>query len=312
MGWSYNQIDVYLSDKPFQLDEMGVSNSWTRVSTYGLLRDRPAIKSSTNNSDKITIPGRPGELYSVVEKRSNAQISFEILVGDIWPHASLKASQNPWLNNVLNRTYYLKSILDTTKRIAYCEPGKTASDYFEVLNTTCEITDSDEKATLIKVTMDVYPFRYAFDSFPGTPANTAYISLPKNDTYEDRTNFTLPYSDCNPIFITDEYNDSTGYGLDIRMGCYVDEYNPVPGVGVVARNPAYSDATFKSVVQGKRVIIDTNKLMAYTSDNMPVNRYLTGDYELLRIKGKRLKIRVTNMSGAAMGVKMYPRRGIVI
>ena len=304
MGWSYNQIDVYLSDKPNQLGEVAVSDTWTRVSTYGLLRDRPAIKSSTNNSDKITIPGRPGELYSVIEKRSNAQISFEILVGDIWPHASLKASQNPWLNNVLNRTYYLKSILDTTKRIAYCEPGKTASDYFEVLNTTCEITDSDEKATLIKVTMDIYPFRYNFDGNLG-------VNIAGNSTYEQRVDFALPYSDCNPIFVTGVYGDNTGYDLNIQMGCYVDEYNPVPGVGVVARNPAYDASVFQAKVQGKSVIIDTNKLLAYNSANEPMNRYLTGDYELLRIKGNRLKIRVANMSGA-MPITFYSRRGIVI
>lgn len=302
MGWSYNQIDVYLSDSPNQLGETAIGPTWAQVSTYGLLRDRPAITSSTNNSDKIVIPGRPGELYSTVEKRSNAQFSFEVLVADAWPFASLKASSDQWLNNVYNRALYLKSYIESAKRVSYKEPGKQAIDYFEVLNTKCDITDSDEKAMLLKVTMDIYPFRYFFDG--NAPIELAYGMY--EDNPDNGNHFTRPISDCSPIYVTEPFPSSGSFALYLSVGSYLED-NTVLMESEVKLNPARA-TQFASAIAGKQLYIDTGKMLAYDSDGNPMNKYLQGDYQFIRIKGCSYKVRMNNLS--SVKIYCYSRRGI--
>lgn len=304
MGWSYNQIDVYLSDSPNLLEETAIGPTWTQVSTYGLLRDRPTITPSVNNSDKIVIPGRPGELYSTVEKRSNAQFSFEVLVADAWPFASLKASSDQWLNNVYNRATYLKSFIETAKRVSYKEPGKQAIDYFEVLNTKCDITDSDEKVMLLKVTMDIYPFRYYFD---GNARIQLAVGVPYEWRANDTPNFSRPFSTCCPIFVTEPFTNGQ-YAFHIGLGSYpYDGYEgPESFVDV---NPARV-TEWATAIAGKSLTIDTGKMLAYDNTGAPMNKYLTGDYAGLRPQGCSFKVRAGNNSSVV--VNMYTRRGINI
>lgn len=311
-GWAYNLIDLYISDKPNQLGETQISTVlWDQISLYGLMRGRPTLTPSTNNAQKQTIPGRPGELYSVVQQRSNAKLQFEILVADAWPFAELKAGDNPWLNNVFNRAYYIVDILNNAKRVSYKEPGKPATDYYEVISVTNEITDSDERAMLIKCTMEIYPFKFNFDG-------NEPINIDSGDVYEYLPINLRPYSECWPIFVSETISGSneypyltvTNYKREFKDGAwrYVQK-----STGSVYAPPEKREELNVELLLNK-LVIDTNKLQAYTSSEytdipVPMNKYLTGDYDSLRFMGNSY---ITINNTGTMSFELYTRRGIIV
>lgn len=310
-GWAYNLIDLYISDKPNQLGETQISTVlWDQISLYGLMRGRPTLTPSTNNAQKQTIPGRPGELYSVVQQRSNAKLQFEILVADAWPFAALKAGDNPWLNNVFNRAYYIVDILNNAKRVSYKEPGKPATDYYEVISVTNEITDSDERAMLIKCTMEIFPFKFSFD---GNEAHTIAANQQSPTTLLEWN--LHPYSVCWPIFVSDTFSGSS-YNVGIYVTCRrkIRGSSPVSfeqvSYGYVS-TPQDRLNTFGPAISGKKLIIDTNKMQAYDNSSTPnpMNKYLSGDYDKVRFAGG-CYIDIHNTSAVAFNI--YTRRGIAV
>lgn len=305
-GWKYNLIDLYVSNKPNQLGETAVNSDWEQISLYGLMRGRPTLTPSTNNSTKEQIPGRPGEIYSTVLKRSNAKIQFEILVADAWPFAELKAGNNEWLNNVYNRTFYILDILNNAKRVSYKEPGKTAYDYFEVASVTNEVSDADKKAAVIKCTMEIFPFKYEFDG------NQA-INITPYTLYEYQPINLRPHSECWPIFVSDTIRDSNEK-LHLMVACY-DKVTASSQVTYRLKSqgevevPDSKKAAFSTALNGKKAIIDTNNLQAYDNNSDPINRYFTGEYDKLRIPGNSY---VTVENTGTRTITMYTRRGIAI
>lgn len=307
-GWAYNLIDLYISDKPNQLGETQISTVlWDQISLYGLMRGRPTLTPSTNNAQKQTIPGRPGELYSVVQQRSNAKLQFEILVADAWPFAALKAGNNPWLNNVFNRAYYIVDILNNAKRVSYKEPGKPATDYYEVISVTNEITDSDERAMLIKCTIEIFPFKFSFDG------NEAHVVNAAGGVNKVEWNLK-PYSECWPVFTTNNFSDSSANNFNFVVTA---EERVISGSSVTYNTvrvghiyvPAERLYDFRNVMVGKSLIVDTNKLMAYNSDISPMNKYLYGDYDKLRFPGGCY---ITIQNNSTVTLYVYTRRGIAV
>lgn len=305
-GWKYNLIDLYVSNKPNQLGEIAINSEWEQISLYGLMRGRPTLTPSTNNTTKEQIPGRPGEIYSTVLKRSNAKIQFEILVADAWPFAELKAGNDEWLNNVYNRTFYILDILNNAKRVSYKEPGKTAYDYFEVVSVTNEVSDADKKAAVIKCTMEIFPFKYEFSG------NQA-INIVPYTLYEYQPINLRPHSECWPIFVSDTIRDSNEK-IYLTVACYdkvtVDDHTTyrLKSQGEVMV-PDSKKAAFSTALSGKKAIIDTNNLQAYDNNSEPINRYFTGEYDTLRIPGNSY---VTINNTSTRNITMYTRRGIAI
>lgn len=305
-GWKYNLIDLYVSNKPNQLGETAINSEWEQISLYGLMRGRPTLTPSTNNATKGQIPGRPGEIYSTVLKRSNAKIQFEILVADAWPFAELKAGNDEWLNNVYNRTFYILDILNNAKRVSYKEPGKTAYDYFEVVSVTNEVSDADKKAAVIKCTMEIFPFKYEFSG------NQA-ISIVPYTLYEYQPINLRPHSECWPIFVSDTISDANEK-IYLTVACY--DKITVSGHATYRLKsqgevmvPDSKKAAFSTALNGKKAIIDTNNLQAYDNNSEPINRYFTGEYDTLRIPGNSY---VTVENTGTRNITMYTRRGIAI
>jgi len=305
-GWKYNLIDLYVSNKPNQLGETAINSNWEQISLYGLMRGRPTLTPSTNSSTKEQIPGRPGEIYSTVLKRSNAKIQFEILVADAWPFAELKASNDDWLNNVYNRTFYILDILNNAKRVSYKEPGKTAYDYFEVVSVTNEVSDADEKAAVIKCTMEIFPFKYEFSG------NQA-INIVPYALYEYQPINLRPHSECWPIFVSDTIRDANEK-IHLMVACY-DKVTVSGQTTYTLKSqgevevPNSKKAAFSTALNGKKAIIDTNNMQAYDNNSDPINKYFTGEYDTLRIPGNSY---VTVENTGTRNITMYTRRGIAI
>lgn len=305
-GWKYNLIDLYVSNKPNQLGETAINDSWAQISLYGLMRGRPTLTPSTNNATKSQIPGRPGEVYSTVTNRSNAKLQFEILVADAWPFAELKQSDNEWLNNVYGRTFYILDILNSAKRVSYKEPGKTAYDYFEVVSVTNEISDADKKAAVIKCTMEIFPFKF---EFTGNQA----INIPDHTNYDYQPINLRPHSECWPVFISSTVSGQNEH-INLTVTCY-DKIISGEQVTYIQKSqghvevPTAKRAAFSTALSGKKAIIDTNRLQAYDDADNPINRYLTGDYDTLRIPGNSY-VSIDNLSSVT--ITMYTRRGIAI
>lgn len=305
-GWKYNLIDLYVSNKPNQLGETAINSEWEQISLYGLMRGRPTLTPSTNNATKDQIPGRPGELYSTVTKRSNAKLQFEILVADAWPFESLKRSDNEWLNNVYNRSFYILDILNNAKRVSYKEPGKTAYDYFEVVSITNEISDADKRAAVIKCTMEIFPFKFSFSGNAGVSLSP-YASLNYNPMN------LRPFSECWPVFVSNTITGTNDH-INIEITCYDrvlsnEQWTYVQKTHGEVMVPTAKRAAFSTALNNKQAIIDTNRLQAYDSDINPINRYLTGEYDTLRIPGNSY-VSIDNLSSVT--ITMYTRRGIAI
>ena len=303
MSWTFHDTDFYVSTEANKLGETTIStDSWFAVSTYGLMRGRPTITPSTDNSNKITLAGRPGEYRSTVKQRSNAQIAIEVLIADAWPHAPLKAIDNPYINNVYERAMFVMSILQDAKRVSYKENGKPANDYYEVISAKCEIQDADEKAAVVKCTYEVFPFRYFLDG------NQAVV-IPANGSLINQDFNLRPCSEAWPIFVFGPYANS--YVTQLRVYCHDESIiaSELSNKGNTVTTVSERILTFGPLVTGKTLTIDTGKLQSYINAQTPANKFLSGDYDAVRFEANKL---VSIGNNSPVQLKVYSRRGMII
>jgi phage-related protein len=273
--WTYNQIDVYASEKDNVLGETSVAtNNWVPLSIYGLLRGRPTLTPSTVEGDSISIPGRDGTSYETDSSRGNAKLEFEVLVVDAWPYAGATTTVQERCNLLFDKIY-------NTKRIAYKEPGKDADSYYMVYKTQITITDAYKEAQTLKIQMEVYPFEFFLS---GNAAITVAARSTKTITN------TLPGSLCKPTYVFSKAG--SGAGGSIYVGSSVKlTYAP----------PTNPDPT-------KPVVVDTFTEMAYYQDSYAnANRYLSGDYSDLWVP-RNTSLVIGNDFSAPMSI--YLRNGI--
>lgn len=295
MGWHYNDLDVYVSAVSDVLNETSYeTENWFRVSQLGLIRSRPTITRSTNNAQKTTIPGKLGDQRSLVEQRSNAKIQIEILVADAWPFASLKTSQNTMLQTVLNRALYLEQVLNLAKRVAIKEQGHPTKEYYEVEDVAIEFNDADEKAAVLKCTMEVYPFVYDFASNTPIPIAAGASAVFHNE---------LPYSECCPAYLI---NGSNGQNKYINLSA--SRNNTVIHTASLHLKSNYPLTA--------SVMVDTKKMQAYNYLNIatggdadPMNKYLEGDYDQMRFPYNST---VTITNGTSDNIVVFMRKGLRI
>lgn len=283
MTWAYNQIDVYLSSSENILGETSVAtNSWVPLSTYGLLRGRPAITASTVEGDSISIPGRNGKQLSVITNRSNAKLKFEILMIDAWPFAELKQQ------NIMIRDRYniIKSFVMDAKRVAFKAPGHVANSYFEIVNVTMTPNDADEKALSLTVEFEIIPYEYYFEG--NAPVSVAGYAT---ETFVN----AIPFDECYPT-----------YSISILSG--------IGDIELVISGDKAGTIKIQRAIQlvNKTIILDTDKELAYYINGnkyVNVNRYINGDYKLGRIP-KNSTISITNGNNVEMLI--YTRKGIKV
>lgn len=275
MSWAYNQIDVYISTQDNILGETSVNtNSWVPLSIYGILRGRPVLTPSTVEGDKVTITGRDGRSVSTISSRANAKLEFEILAVDAWPFATLKAQGI----TVRKRIDILKALLNNTVRITYKEPGRDPDSFFIVYSTTLTLTDADEKAQSIKVSMELHPFEYWF-------SGNTQITVAASGSYT----FTnqLPDAECYPIYQIPA--DVSGQ----------------PNITVNNNVLAYTPNT---VITTGLITIDTFDQLAYYSPSVNPNRYFNGSYDKLTFPvGSNVVHNNTNKA-----IYIYTRKGMTL
>lgn len=265
MSWAYNDIDVYLTEtRDDQYFEPAVNEYWTPVSDYGIVRSRVVLTPSTYDGNQVTIPGRDGRPYETDRSRGNAKIEFEVLVVDSWVFASSQSS-------VRERADELMALINRARRISYKQPGKPAEGYFLIYKTTLTVTDADEKAIVVKVSLEVHPYEWLFSGNQGlyiSPNETKTIVIPQ------RCNVAMPYLELN-------------------------------GVGTL-RVSGSNDYLEKS--EGGAVHIDTWRFTAeYWPSRNSANLILSGDYDSLWLKpGENL---VT--SGLTEMSRIRTRMGII-
>lgn len=285
MTWAYNQIDVYLSSSENILGETSVAtNSWVPLSTYGLLRGRPAITASTVEGDSISIPGRNGKQLSVITNRSNAKLKFEILMVDAWPFADLKQQ------NIMIRDRYniVKSFVMDAKRVAFKAPGHVANSYYEIVNVTMTPNDADEKALSLTVEFEIIPYEYYFEG--NMPVSVAAYAT---ETFVNE----IPFDECCPT-----------YSISVLGGGIIGD------IEIVIGGDKQGTITIQRAIQliNKTIILDTDKELAYYingNNYVNVNRYINGDYKLGRIP-KNSTINITNGNNVEMLI--YTRKGIKV
>jgi len=267
--WSWNEIDVYVSLYNNVLGDASVAtNLWVPLSNYGLLRGRVALTPSTVEGSSISIPGRDGNPYSKNNSRGNAKLTFELLIADEW------IPEHKALNTTIRRRLdVIEYYLNNSRRIAYKQPGKEASSYFEVYKVKLTETDAYEEAATLKVEIEVNPFEFFFTG------NVA-VQLPTNDPVA--FNVQIPFDTSKPSFLIQGGGD--GY-LSVN-GKFIG-YN-VP----------------------ENTIIDTYKGLVYSAADSSVNRnaYFDGDFKKLWLY-KETSGTITNTFSQI--VLMYTRGGIL-
>lgn len=265
-NWTYNQIDVYLTDTDNILGETSVVNErWVSLSTYGLLRGRVALTPSTVEGTQLQIPRRDGKTYTVDSARGNAKLDFELLIADDWPHKSLNQT-------IRTRADIVMAYLNSAKRIAYKQPGRAADSYFLVYKTTLTLTDADEKAMTIKVSMEVHPFEFLL-------SGNAPVQIGPN--YSITMNNAFPLSVCKPSFVVG------GTGNITVDGHTVTATKTVPANTLID--------TFTGLVSDQTGVYNRND-------------YFDGDYEGLYIPTKE-SVSITN--GFSQTITLYVRRGMI-
>ena len=276
MTWAYNEIDVYVTETDNILGETSIDTTssnalWVSLSTYGILRGRPTLTSSTFEGDSVTIKMRDGRPMAIDKSRKNAKLEFEILVADTWTFADRT-------DTVWDRINILQTLLNTAKRVSYKEPGKSNTFYYLVYNTSVTITDADEKAAAVKVSMDIHPFEFFL-------SGNRKLTVPSNG-YLEVANL-LPKSQCMPTFSV------TGTGM-----IAIAEGNDILGSVSCETAPAAT-------------ILDTFIGIAWTivgGEVVNANQCFSGDYETLWLPANRT-LRVVNTF--ANDIYIYTREGIV-
>lgn len=270
--WSWNEIDVYVSLYNNVLGDASVAtNLWVPLSNYGLLRGRVALTPSTVEGSSISIPGRDGNPYSKNNSRGNAKLTFELLIADEW------IPEHKALNTTIRRRLdVIEYYLNNSRRIAYKQPGKEASSYFEVYKVKLTETDAYEEAATLKVEIEVNPFEFFFTG------NVA-VQLPKNDPVA--FNVQIPFDTSRPSFLIQGGGD--GY-------LYV--------TGTVGEFIGYNVP--------ENTIVDTYKGLVYSAADPSVNRnaYFDGDFKKLWLY-KETSGTITNTFSQT--VLMYTRGGIL-
>lgn len=284
MAWSYNNIDVYVTATDNILGETVIDTTsptaaWVSLSTYGILRGRPSLTLSTFEGDSVTIKMRDGRPTAIDKSRKNAKLEFEILVADTWVFADRDDS-------VWDRINMIQSILNMAKRVSYQEPGKDADFYYMVYNTTITITDADEKAAAIKVSMDIHPFEFFLIGNMG-------ISLASGAALIDNR---LPRSRCMPTYSV------SGTG-DLAVYEYTTDAND---------NETYILlGTVSCTAAPTATILDTFTGMAWTildGEIVNENSCFSGDYQGLWLPANKILAITSSFEDA---VVMFTREGIV-
>lgn len=272
MSWAYNNIDVYVSLSDNILGETSVATeNWVPLSSYGILRGRPALTPSSLEGDQLSIPGRDGSPYDLLSRRrGNAKIEFEILVVDTWVFADMELT-------IQDRVDIILALINGMKRVSYKMPGKEPYFYYIVYKSSATLTDADEKAATIKVQCDVHPFEYFF-------TGNIPIEIPASGTVQ--VNNSFPCSVCMPTYVV------AGGGGDL----YLDSNYRV-SVSSSLNHAAMLD-TFTWIVSD-------------LSGQENLNRYFSGEYSDLHIPSHSPAVRITIQSTLPSAALVYLRKGII-
>lgn len=302
MSWAYNQIDIRISQyenvlgdvNPTVIPPSGVP-LWEALSRYSIVRGRPTIQPSSIDASQLSIPGRMGKPYSLIAGRSNAVLSFELLVADAWPFEEI--SQQEEFDTVEKRAEYLKAKLMYAKRVCFKEPGRNWDWFFEIYKVDVTESDADEKVSVLQVKMEVYPFKF---DFSGNEA----VSVSVNSNY----NFTdlVTYYPCNPIFVITTNNNGQLRINGLNNGTEVWHKT----VNIASR----STSDFSNY---PKMVIDTNRLLVYGTD---VNystianftKYTKGIIDNLRVPKLDTDVTSITFNSSANAVTVYPRSGKIV
>lgn len=296
MSWAYNQIDVRISQYENILgDTNPEAVTWEALSRYSIVRGRPTIQPSSVDASQLSIPGRMGKPYSLIAGRSNAVLSFELLVADAWPFEEI--SQQEEFDTVEKRAEYLKAKLMYAKRICFKEPGRNWDWFFEIYKVDVTESDADEKVSVLQIKMEVYPFKFDFSGNNGTPltANTDF----------DFTNFVKYYS-CNPVITITTNNDGQLRVIGRDNGTEVWRKT----VNIASR----STSEFSNY---PRMVIDTNRLLVYGTDAnystiANFTKYTNGNIDNLRVPKLDTDVTSIAFNSSANAVIVYPRSGKIV
>lgn len=292
MAWAYNEIDVMVSNMENQLISPASDTSFVSLSNYGIVRSRPVIVPSTMNANQITVPGMDGTLYSSIKQRSNASLEFELLIVNAWPFANSGLT-------LLERLYTATTRCRDAKRVMYKEPGRDNTFYLEVRKVDITESDVDQDAALLKIKMEVYPFKFDF-------IGNNHIDIARN--HSERFEDSVKYSPCNPIYAI-KTGDTALHSFDIY---YIDEKD-----AIVERKTMEVRTDDKT--KNEMIYIDTGKLLAYYLltgsgqaglKSKPAGRYLNGvieDFRFKHIPGCTLFV----ISGVPE-LHVYTREGMII
>lgn len=288
MSWAYNQIDVYLSGA-YDVQDTSVNNSnWVPLSIYGLLHSRPVLTPSTVEGDSISIPGRNGKRLSVINQRTNAKLTFQVIAVDAWPFASLK-QQNVMIRDRVN---YIKSYVNDAKRVSYKCPGRVANSYFEIIKTTItNLNDADEKVAALEVEMELYPFEFYFEG------NQRITIAPSSS--ELITN-TLPFDDCYPLIIFSSSGTNKQGSISITKDSKTYTIT-------------YENSSTSQIPSAVNLDIAKEEAYYQKTDGtcLSANRYLSGDdYNMFKI-GKGDTVTFTN-NFTSDNMYLYTRKGLVV
>ncbi len=302
MSWAYNQIDVRISQyenvlgdvDPTVIPPSGVP-LWEALSRYSIVRGRPTIQPSSIDASQLSIPGRMGKPYSLIAGRTNAVLSFELLVADAWPFEEI--SQQEEFDTVEKRAEYLKAKLMYAKRVCFKEPGRNWDWFFEIYKVDVTESDADEKVSVLQIKMEVYPFKF---DFSGNEA----VSVSANSNY----NFTdlVKYYPCNPVFVITTNNNGQLKINGLNNGTEVWHKT----VNVASR----STSDFSNY---PKMVIDTNRLLVYGTDAnystiANFTKYTNGNIDNLRVPKLDTDITSITFNSSANAVTVYPRSGKIV
>ena len=304
-GWSYNQIDVRISQYDNVLGDIdptvvpsGSPQLWEALSTYGLVRGRPTITPSSIDASQLSIPGRMGKPYSIIAGRTNAVLQFELLVADAWPFEEI--SQQTAFNTVEKRAEYLKAKLMYAKRVCFKEPGRNWDWFFEIYKVDITESDADEKVSVLQIKMEVYPFKFDFSG------NQAIDISSRGSVGLSNLARNYPF---NPVYVLRGGN--AGY-LSIVLKDSDNNTISTNMIQILSWN--YSGSASGDE---RPLTIDTNKILVYTQYR---NGYAI-DNQMRNVKGYVDKMRIkkiapletisfTNQSTNT--VKLYSRSGKIV
>ena len=292
-GWSYNQIDIRISQFDNILgDTDPEAVTWEALSRVSLVRGRPSITPSSVDANQLSIPGRMGKPYSLIAGRTNAVLQFELLVADAWPFEEL--AQVEALDTVEKRVNYVKAKLMYAKRVCYKEPGRNWDWFFEIYKIDITENDADERACVLQIKMEVFPFKYYFSGNGGTTVNSA-----------SNFNFTslVTYYPCNPIYKISG-NSVSGNLRVVGAKGGIQSWSKEVSVAKNSNEPI--------------MYIDAEKLLVYCTDANESyissgTEYTNGNLDNLRIPKMDSSIdSIKIYNNLNTSIVVYPRNGVIV